>query len=73
VEVTSVLFPLPPFPNSSISSAIKGVEPCSYQLEMIKHQIHTKKMMEYYYTFYKKNDGIHTKKMMKKMINHASF
>jgi hypothetical protein len=41
VKVASVLFPLPPLPNSSISSAIKGVEPCSYQLEMIKHQIHT--------------------------------
>jgi hypothetical protein len=46
VEVASVLFPLPPLPNSSISSTIKGVQACSYQLEMVKHQndqIHTKK------------------------------
>jgi hypothetical protein len=44
VEVASVLFPLPPLPNSSISSTIKGVEALRYQLEMVKHQIHTKIM-----------------------------
>jgi hypothetical protein len=58
VEADSLIFPLPPLPNSSISSEIKGMKACGYQLEMIEHQIHTKND-GYYSTFFYNGQFLH--------------